>query len=145
MYTTAFQLRAKNSAGTVLYTFKEIAGIGRHVSLSRGQKVSIEREGILFDDQSYFMGSKQVVAVDFMAEGIVTPCETGGTYVTLQAVLNGLPAGGTLEYSLDGGTNWVPCVADDIEPEKPGEVNVGNKYALVLTSRAIVANPFRTS
>lgn len=145
MYTTAFQLRAKNAAGTVLATFKEISGIGRHVSLSRGQKVSIEREGIALDDASYFVGHKQLVDVDFMAEGIVIPCETGGTYSTLQAVLNALPAGGTLEYSLDGASTWVPCVHDDPEPEKPGNVNVGNKLTLTLTSRAIVANPFRTS
>ena len=143
MYTTLFQLRAKDSAGTVVATFKEAAGTGRHVSLSRGAKIQIDREGLDYSDQSYFLGYKQLVDVDFTAEGITIPGDVG--FSSLQAVLNALPAGGTFEYSLDGGLTWVPCTMEDPEPEKPADKNVANKLTISLTSRSAVANSFRTS
>ena len=145
MYTTLFQLRAKNSSGTVVATFKEAtAEIGRRVGLPTGVGVWIEREGIDTSDQSYFVGHKASLTVAFNSEAVAVPADTG--YVTLEAVLNALPAGGTLEYSLDGGSTWVSCRHEDPEVTKDdGDMNTGHTITLTLTSRAVVANPFRTS
>jgi hypothetical protein len=144
MFTTLFQLRSKNASGNVLATFKEAPGVGRHVSLPSGQAVWLEREGLDFSDQSYYLGCRQVVVVDFLAEDLLISGDSG--FSSMQAVLNALPAGGSLEYSLDGGTTWVPCRHDDPEISKPGnERNVASKITLTLTSRAIVASPLRTS
>ena len=147
MFPTPFQLRATDAAGTVLATFKEdaTAEIGRQVGLPSAAEVWIEREGLDFSDQSYFVGHKQVLTVWFNSEAVAIPAETGG-YTTLEAVLNSLPAGGTLEYSLDGGSTWVPCRHEDPTVEKDdGGYNTGHTTTLVLTSREIVPNPLRTT
>lgn len=145
MFTTNFQLRAKNASGTVLATFKEAAsGVGRRVGLPSPVGVWLEREGLDLSDQSHFVGHKQAITVAFNSEEVAVPGDTG--YSSLEAVLNALPAGGTLEYTLDGGTTWVPCRHDDPEVTKDdGDLNTGHTITLTLTSRAVVTSPLRTS
>lgn len=154
MYTTYFWLRAKNAAGTVQTTFKPHAALGRKVSVQRGEGVYIEREGIAYDDASYFLGYKQRVDAEFTcAESAVVACDpaTAGTpavalYVSLEVCLNSLPAGGTMEYCIDSaGTTWVPCIVEDATPDKPADNNSAIRVSLSCISRAIVASPFRAS
>jgi hypothetical protein len=145
MYTTNFWLRSKNSSGTVQKTFKPAATLGRKVSVQRGEGVWIDREGIAFDDASYFIGWKQRVEVEFVGpEAAFIAADTGAD--SLEATLNGLPAGGSMEFTLAGAdSGWVPCRVDDPTVDKPAGNNSAVVVSFACVSLAVVANPFRTS
>ena len=145
MYTTYFWLRACNSSGTPQKTFKPATTLGRNVSVQRGEAVFIDREGIAFDDASYFVGWKQRVDVEFVGpEAAFIAGDAGAD--SLEATLNALPAGGYFEYTLAGAdSGWVSCRMDDPQVDKPSGNNTAIKVSFSVVSRAVVATPFRTS
>jgi hypothetical protein len=144
-YATDFWLRAVSADGVVLKTFKPAKTLGRNISVQRGEGVYIEREDIAFNDVSYFVGWKQRVDVSFVGPEAAFIAGDEGTD-SLEAVLNALPAGGHLEYTLAGADQgWTPCRVEDPTVEKPAGNNTAVRVAFSAVSLGVVAAPFRTS
>jgi len=143
-YTTYFQLRVKNSGGTVLYTFKPHDSVRTDVDVERGEAVVIERMKALQVNADYHLGYKQRVGGLFTAIGKSITAATG--YATLEVVLNAHTTGGTLEYSVDGGSTWVPCVLEgDPDRFKQEGQNYTEQVRVSCISKECVATPWRTS
>lgn len=143
MYATNFALRSKNSSGTVQATFSPLVGIGRNVNVRRGDQVFLDRELVTKASDNYHKGFKQVVEAEFTDVG---KCIRGAaTYSSLEATLNAWPEGGTIEYSIDGESNWIPCELESLDRDKPEDKNVAVHMAISLVSKAVVASPFDVS
>lgn len=139
-FTTLFQLRS----GTT--TFKPADSVGRNVMIEKGEEVRIERGELAdFTLADYFVGWRQKVRATFQViySKTITP-DTG--YSSLEAVLNARSAGVNLEYSVDGGANWVECLLEsDPGREKIDNKNVGETVTIELISTALIASPWRTT
>jgi hypothetical protein len=139
-FTTPFQLRAKNAGGTVVATFSPGQFVGTLIGLPSPDPVYLERETVNLALDPWMMGWRRAFTVSFIA----TSRDIPGTPYSLGTVLNAAGgAGASLEYSINGGTAWIPCfLAGTVLHEKQDDKNMAVRMELSIQDKALTASVF---